>query len=109
MPEHSAAVAREATSAGHGGADERKSLDQQCLYLTRPALAKERVQCNVAGQVVLQFKTPWRNCTATHLIMSAREFMHRPAALRPRRAVSPYGLQRDSRLSDCFTAKNPGR
>ena len=32
-------------------ADERKSLEQLCRYITRPALANERVQCNAAGQV----------------------------------------------------------
>jgi len=32
------------------GADERKALEQLCRYITRPALANERVQCNAAGQ-----------------------------------------------------------
>ena len=36
------------------GADERKSLEQLCRYITRSALANERVQCNAAGQVVLK-------------------------------------------------------
>ena len=44
-------------------ADERKSLEQLCRYITRPALANERVQCNAAGQVVLKLKTPWRDGT----------------------------------------------
>ena len=48
------------------GADARKSLEQLCRYITRPALANERVQCNAAGQVVLRLKTQfqWRlTCT----------------------------------------------
>jgi hypothetical protein len=54
-----------------------------CRYITRPALASERVQCNAAGQVVLKLKTPWRDGT-THLMMSPLEFMQRLAALVPR-------------------------
>jgi hypothetical protein len=65
------------------GADDRKALEQQCRYITRPALANERVQCNAAGQVVLKLKTPWRDGT-THLVMSPLEFMQRLAALVPR-------------------------
>ena len=64
-------------------ADEHKSLEQLCRYITRPALANERVQCNAAGQVVLKLKTAWRDGT-THLVMSPLEFMQRLAALVPR-------------------------
>ena len=35
------------------GADERQALEQLCRYITRPALASERVQCSAAGRVVL--------------------------------------------------------
>ena len=65
------------------GADDRQALEQLCRYITRPALANERVQTNAAGQVVLKLKTPWRDGT-THLVMSALEFMQRLAALVPR-------------------------
>jgi len=54
-----------------------------CRYITRPALANERVQTNAAGQVVLKLKTAWRDGT-THLVMSPLEFMQRLAALVPR-------------------------
>ena len=49
------------------GADERQGLEQLCRYITRPALANERVQTNAAGQVVLKLKTAWRDGT-THLV-----------------------------------------
>jgi len=65
------------------GADDRQALEQLCRYITRPALANERVQANAAGQVVLKLKTPWRDGT-THLVMSPLEFMQRLAALVPR-------------------------
>ena len=60
-------------------ADDRQALEQLCRYITRPALANERVQTNAAGQVVLKLKAAWRDGT-THLVMSPLEFMQRPAA-----------------------------
>ena len=65
------------------GADDRQALEQLCRYITRPAVANERVQTNAAAQVVLRLKTPWRDGT-THLVMSPLEFMQRLAALVPR-------------------------
>jgi len=50
-------------------ANDRQALEQLCRYITRPALANERVQTNAAGQVVLTLKTPWRDGT-THLVLS---------------------------------------
>ena len=47
-----------------------------CHYITRPALANERVQTNAAGQVMLKLKTSWRDGT-TGLVMSPLEFMQR--------------------------------
>ena len=64
-------------------ADERQRLEQLCRYITRPALANERVQCNAAGQVVLKLKTAWRDGT-THIVMSPLQFMQRLATLVPR-------------------------
>ena len=41
-------------------ADQRKELEQLCRYITRPAIANERLKRNRAGQVVLQLKSPTR-------------------------------------------------
>ena len=62
------------------GAEDRQALEQLCGYITRPALANERVQTNAAGQLVLKLKTPWRDGTA-HWVMSPLEIMQRLAAL----------------------------
>jgi hypothetical protein len=62
---------------------DRQALEQLCRYITRPALANERVQTNAAGQVVLKLKTAWRD-GITHLVISPLEFMQRLAALVPR-------------------------
>jgi hypothetical protein len=51
---------------------ERKKLERLCRYITRPALANDRIQVNEAGQVVLKLKTPWRDGT-THQVMSPLE------------------------------------
>jgi hypothetical protein len=50
-------------------ADDRQAPERLCRYITRPALANERVQSNAAGQLVLKPKTNWRDGT-THLVMS---------------------------------------
>ena len=50
-------------------ADDRQALEQLCRYITRPALANDRVQTNAAGQMVLKLKTRWRD-GSTQLVMS---------------------------------------
>jgi hypothetical protein len=64
-------------------ADQRKELEQLCRYITRPAIANERLKRNRAGQVVLQLKSPFKDDT-THIVMEPLEFMERRAALVPR-------------------------
>jgi hypothetical protein len=63
--------------------NQRKELEHLCRYITRPAIANERLARNAAGQVVLTLKTPYRDGT-THIVMSPLEFMQRLAALIPR-------------------------
>ena len=60
--------------------DPRKELEQLCRYITRPAIANDRLKRNRAGQVVLQLKSPY----TTHIVMEPLEFMKRLAALVPR-------------------------
>ena len=63
--------------------NQRKELEHLCRYITRPAIANERLALNNAGQVVLTLKTPYRDGT-THIVMSPLEFMQRLATLVPR-------------------------
>ena len=65
------------------GTHQRKALERLCRYITRPAIANERLKEDAAGNVVLQLKSPWRDGT-THLRMTPLEFMQRLAALVPR-------------------------
>lgn len=52
-------------------------------YITRPAIANERLSTNQNGDVVLRLKSPYQDGT-THIVMSPLEFMQRLAALVPR-------------------------
>jgi len=63
--------------------NQRHKLEQLCHYITRPAIANERLAINPAGQVVLTLKTPYRDGT-TQIVMEPLEFMQRLAALVPR-------------------------
>jgi len=63
--------------------NQRKELERLCCYITRPAIANERLTLNNSGQVVLTLKTPYRDGT-THIVMSPLAFMQRLAALVPR-------------------------
>jgi hypothetical protein len=64
------------------GRDE-KATAGLCRYITRPAIANERLKRDGAGDVVLQLKSAWRDGT-THIKMSPLEFMQRLVALVPR-------------------------
>ena len=64
-------------------ADQRKELEQLCRYITRPAIANERLKRNRAGDVVLQLKSAFKDGT-THIVMEPLEFIQRLAALVPR-------------------------
>ena len=65
------------------GADQRTQLERLCRYITRPALANERLSRNATRQVVLKLKSPYRDGT-THIVMQPQAFMQRLAALVPR-------------------------
>ena len=67
----------------HCAAEDRKGIEQLARYITRPAIANERLAINRDGNVVLKLKTAWRNGT-THIVLTPMEFMQRLAALVPR-------------------------
>jgi len=50
----------------HRRSHQRKELERLCRYITRPAIANERLKRNGAGEVVLQLKSAWRDGT-THI------------------------------------------
>ena len=60
---------------------QRKELEHLCRYITRPAIANERLKQDGAGNVVLQLMSHWRDGT-THIRTSPLAFMQRLAGLR---------------------------
>ena len=54
----------------------RKHLERLCRYITRPAIAHERLKDDGSGNVLLQLKSPWRDGT-THPKMTPLEFLQR--------------------------------
>lgn len=64
-------------------ASQRDKLEKLCRYITRPAIANERLSTNERGQIVYKFKHPFRDGT-THVVLDPLDFMARLAALVPR-------------------------
>jgi hypothetical protein len=64
-------------------ADRRDRLERLCRYVTRPAIALERLSLNRRGEVLLALKHPFRDGT-THLKFTPEDFLARLAALVPR-------------------------
>ena len=60
-----------------------KNSNAKCRYITRPAIANERLKRNRAGQLVLRLKSAYRDCT-THIVISPLQFVQHLAALVPR-------------------------
>jgi hypothetical protein len=52
--------------------NQRHKLEQLCRYITRPAIANERLSVNETGQIVLKLKTPYREGT-TQIVMEPLE------------------------------------
>ncbi|MEO8808213.1 MAG: transposase [Burkholderiaceae bacterium] len=57
MPRDADLTATEQHAAVRCGAGDRQALEQLCRYITRPALANERVQSNAAGHAVFKLKS----------------------------------------------------
>lgn len=64
-------------------AGNRTRLERLCRYVTRPAIARERLSLNRRGEVLLALKRPFRDGT-THLRFTPQDFLARLAALVPR-------------------------
>jgi len=56
--------------------NQRNKLEQLCRYITRPAIANERLKLNSAGDVVLRLKIPYQDGT-TYIVMWPLKFTQR--------------------------------
>ena len=97
------------------GAHQRQHLERLCRYITRPAIANERLQRNAAGQVVPQLESPWRDGTP-HIVMSPLQFMQRLRALVPRQrlhlirfhgVLAPHAKLRAQIVAACVNTAEP--
>jgi len=68
-------------------AGQREGLERVCRYALRPPVAQERLSLTGGGQVLLQFRQPWRDGT-THLVFDPVEFLGRLAVLVPRPRIN---------------------
>jgi hypothetical protein len=79
-------VAQAAGFSLHAGvgieADARGKLERLCRYVSRPAVAEERLALTERGDVRLKLKTAYRDGT-THLILEPLDLLARLAALVP--------------------------
>jgi hypothetical protein len=79
-------------------ANQRPKLERLCRYVSRPAVASERLALSASGQVRYQLKTPYRDGT-THTVLEPLDFMARLAALvPPPRQVAMNWAQRLKRV-----------
>jgi hypothetical protein len=69
------------------GANDRQKLEHLCRYISRPAVANERIELTECGHVRYRLKTPYRDGT-THVYFSPLDFMARLAALVPKPRVN---------------------
>ena len=84
-------VSRQAGFSLHAGvackSHQRKKLERLCRYITRPAIAEQRLSLANNGNVIVGLKTPYDDGT-THVVLSPLEFIGRLAALVPKPRVN---------------------
>ena len=67
--------------------NQRKKLERLCRYITRPAIAEQRLSLASNGNVIVALKTPYDDGTS-HVVLSPMEFMGRLAVLVPKPRVN---------------------
>ncbi len=84
-------VSKQAGFSLHAGvackSNQRKKLERLCRYITRPAIAEQRLSLASNGNVIVALKTPYDDGTS-HVVLSSMEFMGRLAALVPKPRVN---------------------
>jgi len=84
-------VSKQADFSLHAGvagkSNQRKKLERLCRYVTRPAIAEQRLSLAGNGNVVVALKTPYDDGTS-HVVLTPMEFMGRLATLVPKLRVN---------------------
>ena len=83
-------VVKESGFSLHAGVEcqshEREKLERLCRYVTRPAIAEERLSMSARGKVIYKLKRPWADGT-TAIKLTPLELIERLASLVPRPRV----------------------
>jgi hypothetical protein len=87
-------------------ARQRNKLEKLCRYITRPAIANERLSINAPGQIVYKFKQPFRDGT-THVVLDPPDFIARLAALVPRPTLLIAARSRRATVTRSATRGSP--
>jgi len=66
---------------------ERVKLERLCRYISRPAVASERLSQTADGRIRYTLQTPYRDGT-THVLFEPLDFLSRLAALVPSPGVN---------------------
>ncbi len=84
-------VSKQSGFSMHAGvsckSNQRKKLERLCRYITRPAIAEQRLSLASNGNVIVALKTPYDDGTS-HVVLNPMEFMGRLAALVPKPRVN---------------------
>lgn len=91
QPNRGGLVAKQSGFSLHAGVacktNQRSKLERLCRYITRPAIAEQRLSLSTNGHVIIALKTPYGDGT-THVVLSPMEFIGRLAALVPKPRVN---------------------
>jgi len=83
-PKSSELVSQQAGFTMHAGvackSNQRKKLERRCRYITRPAIAEQRLSLASNGNVIVSLMTPYDDGTS-HVVLSPMEFIERLVAL----------------------------
>ena len=109
-------VSKRAGFSLHAGvackAGQRKKLERLCGYITRPAIAEQRLSLASNGNVIVELKSPYSDGT-THVVLGRLEFIGRLVSLVPRPRVNLtrfHGVfSSNSRLRKKIIPKNPAQ
>lgn len=88
-------------------ADQRHKLERLCRYISRPAIAEQRLSLTPNGNVRYQLKTPYRDGT-TYVIFEPLDFVARLAALVPMPRVNLTRFHGVFAPNSSYRAGNPG-
>ena len=88
---HDEQVSQRAGFSLHAGvackAGQGKKRERLCRYITRPAIAEQRLSLANDGSVIVELKSPHSDGT-THIVLSPMEFIGRLVALVPKPRVN---------------------